>query len=81
MLCFNRHKGFLGLPGAASGKKPACQYRRPKRCSFTLWVGKMPWRRERQPTPVFSPGESHGQRSLVGYRPLGYKESGMTEAT
>ena len=31
------------------------------------WVGKMHWRRERLPTPVFWPGEFHGQRSLVGY--------------
>ena len=34
-----------------------------------------------QPTPVFLPGESHGQRSLVGYSPWGCKELGMTEAT
>ena len=33
------------------------------------WVRKIPWRREWQPTPVFLPGESHGQRSLVGYSP------------
>ena len=33
------------------------------------WVGKIPWRRARQPTPVFLPGESHGQRSLMGYSP------------
>ena len=38
------------------------------------WVGKMPWRREWQPTPVFSPGESHGQRSLAGYSPRGHRE-------
>ena len=36
---------------------------------FDSWVGKTPWRRAWQPTPVFLPGESHGQRSLVGYRP------------
>ena len=36
---------------------------------FDLWVGKIPWRRARQPTPVFLPGESHGQRSLVSYSP------------
>jgi len=36
---------------------------------FDPWVGELPWRREWQPTPVFSPGESHGQRSLVGYSP------------
>ena len=35
------------------------------------WVGKIPWRRKWQATPVFLPGESHGQRSLTGYGPLG----------
>ena len=43
------------------------------------WVGKIPWRRKWQPTPVFLPGESHGQRSLVGYSPRGHKESDTTE--
>ena len=43
------------------------------------WVGKIPWRRKRQPTPVFLPGESQGQRNLVGYSPWGCKESDMTE--
>ena len=38
-----------------------------------------PWRRKWQPTPGFLPGESHGQRSLVGYSPRGHKESDMTE--
>ena len=41
----------------------------PKRHGFDPWVRKIPWRREWQPTPVFLPGESHGQRSLVGYSP------------
>ena len=44
------------------------------------WVGKIPWRRALQPTPVFLPGESHGQRSLAGYGPWGLKELDMTEA-
>ena len=35
----------------------------------TPWVGKIPWRREWQPTPVFLPGDSHGQRRLMGYSP------------
>ena len=43
--------------------------------------GKIPWRREWQPTPVFLPGESPGQRILAGYSPWGCKESGTTEAT
>ena len=38
-----------------------------------------PWRRKWQPTPVFLPGKSHGQRSLVGYSPWGCKESDTTE--
>ena len=42
-------------------------------------VGKIPWRRKWQPTPVFLPGESHGQRGLVGYSPRGRKESDTTE--
>ena len=51
------------------------------RLRFNLWVGKIPWRREGQPTPVILPGEPHGQRSLAGYSPWGCKESDMTEAT
>ena len=49
------------------------------RTRFNPWVGKIPWRRAWQPTPVFLPGESHGQRSLAGYSPRGCKESDMTE--
>ena len=63
----------------ASGKEPTCQSRTCKRCRFDPWVGKIPWRRVWQPTPVFLPRESHGQRSLVGYSPWGHKESDMTE--
>ena len=46
---------------------------------FDSWVGKIPWRRKWQPTPVFLPGASHGRRSLVGYSPQGRKESDTTE--
>ena len=46
---------------------------------FNPWVGKSPWRRKWQPTPVFLPGESHGWRSLGGYSPRGRKESDTTE--
>ena len=42
-------------------------------------VRKNPWRRQWQPTPVFLPGESHGQRNLAGYSPWGHKELDMTE--
>ena len=57
------------------------QCRRHGRQGFDPWVGKIPWRRARQPTPVFLPGESHGQRSLKGYSPWGHKELDTTEAT
>ena len=43
------------------------------------WVGKIPQRRAWQPTPIFLPGESHGPRSLAGYRPWGRKKADMTE--
>ena len=57
------------FPSGASGKEPACQCRRIKRWEFDPWVRRIPWRRKWRPTPVFLPGESHGQRSLVGYSP------------
>ena len=60
-----------GLPGSASHKEAACQRRRHKRYGFYPWVEEIPWRRAWQSTPVFLPGESHGQRSLVGYSPWG----------
>ena len=46
---------------------------------FNPWVRKIPWRMAWQPTPVFQPGEFHGQRSLAGYSPWGCKESDTTE--
>ena len=46
---------------------------------FDPWVKKIPWRRKWQPTPVFLPGESHGQKRLVAYHPWGWKESDRTE--
>ena len=54
-----------GFPGGTSGKGSSCQCRRHKRRRFDPWVGKIPYSRKWQPTPVFLPGESHGQRSLV----------------
>ena len=50
----------------------------PGRPGFDPWVGKIPWRRKWQPTPILLPGESHGWRSLVSYSPWGRKESDMT---
>ena len=63
-----------GFPGGLSGKESICQCRKHKRCGFDPWVGKIPWRRKWQPSPVFLPGASRGQRSLGGYSPQGCKE-------
>ena len=51
--------------GDSVGKECPCQCRRHKKLGFNPWVGKIPWRRAWQPTPVFLAGESHGQRSLA----------------
>ena len=67
---------FLNIfPGGASGKEPTCQCRRPKKFWFDSWVGNIPWKRAQQPTPVFMPGESHGQRSLLKQSVLNIFES------
>ena len=60
-------------------KTPTCQYRRCQRCRFDPWVGKIPWRRSWQPTPVFLPGELHGQSSLAGYSPWDHEELDTSE--
>ena len=65
--------------GGASGKESICQCKRHESCKFHPWVGKIPWRRAQQPTPVVLSGESQGQRSLVGYSPCGRKEWDTTE--
>ena len=72
---FTASSGFQGFSGSSAGRVHL-QCRRP---GFDPYVGKIPWRRAWQPTPVFLSGESHGQRSLVGYSPWGPKESDMTE--
>ena len=54
----------MELPRWHSGKEFTCQCKRHR---FNPWVGKIPWRRKWQPTPVYLPGKFHGQRSLVGY--------------
>ena len=55
------------------------QCRRCRRHRFDPWVGKIPWRRKWQPTPVFLPGKFPGQRSLVGYSSWGHTEPDTTE--
>ena len=76
---FNCWWTTLLLPRWCSGKESACQCRRHKRCRFNPWVGKIPWSRKWQPTPVFLPGKAHGLRSQVGYSPWGCKVLDMTE--
>ena len=61
----------MGFLGGTRGKEPACQCRRHKSLRFDSWVGKIPWRRVRQPNPLFLPGEFHGHRSLVGLQSIG----------
>ena len=59
----------------------ARQCRRHKRLGFDFWVGKVPWRKAWQSSPVLLPGEPQRQRSLVVYSPQGHKESDTTEVT
>ena len=69
-----------GLPQWLSGKESACSAELQE-TQVQSWVGKIPWRRTWQPTPVFLLEESHGQRSLAGNSPWGSKELDTTEAT
>ena len=66
----------LGFPGKAQRVK-----RLPTVKQTQVWsLGQeIPWRRKWQPNPVFLPGKSYGQKSLVGYTPWGHKELDMTE--
>ena len=68
---------MLGFPGGASGKEPACQCRRLERWRLDPWVGKIPWKRAWQPTPVFLPREFHSW-SLAAYSPWGPTELDTT---
>ena len=70
-----------GFSSCSAGGESAGQCRKCKRCGFSSWVGKIPWERKWQATPIFLPGESCGQRSLAGYSPWGCKESETTELT
>ena len=62
-----------GFPSSSVVKNPPAQCLRH---GLSPWVGKIPWRRKWQPTPVSLPGKSHGQRRLAGYSPLGHKRIG-----
>ena len=71
-------KGTRSFAGGSMGKEFCFQCRR---CVFNPWVGKIPFRRAWQPTPLFLPEEFYGQRSLVVYSPWGCKESDRTAVT
>ena len=62
----------MGFPGGSDSKE-RLQCRRPE---FNFWVGKIPWRKQWQPSSVFMPGEFHGQRSLVGLLSMGSQRGG-----
>ena len=70
------HSSILGLPWWLRWQRIHPQWGRP---GLDSWVGKIPWRKGWQPTPVFLLGESHGQRNLEGYSPWGRRESDTTE--
>ena len=79
--CLRQFTGCMmirGFPWWLSGKESACQCRR---CGFDPCIRKIPWKRKRQPTPVFLPGKYHGQRSLAGYSPWGHKRIGHNLVT
>ena len=67
---------LLGFPDGLDGKESAHNV---GDLGLISQIGKISWKRECLPTPVFLPGEFHGQRSLVGYSPQGCKESDVTE--
>ena len=71
----------MGHPQWLSGKESACDAKDVGDTGSFPGVGKIPWRRAWQPTPVFLSGESRGQRSLAGYSPQGHKELDTSEAT
>ena len=65
---------FIGIfPWWHSSGESICQCRRH---GFNPWVGKLPWRKKWQPTPVFLPGKSYGQRSLAGLQYIGVARVG-----
>ena len=70
------HSFNLGFPGISDGKEPACN---AGDLGSIPESGRLPWKRERQPTPVYLPGDSHGQTSPASYSPWGRKELGTTE--
>ena len=78
IVLLHMNKPQCRLPRWLSCKEYACQCRRHKRHGLDPWVGKIPWRRKGEPTPVFLPGKFCGQKVLAGYSTWGCKESDTT---
>ena len=68
-----QYEGSLGFPGGSVVKNPPAN---AGDVHLIPRLGSSPWRRKWQPTQVFLPGKSHGQRSLIGYSPWGHKRIG-----
>ena len=75
-ILFSIHYFGFQASQVAQGQESSCQCRRHR---FNPWVRKISWRRKWQPDPAFFPGESHGQRNLVGNNPWGRKELDTTQ--
>ena len=72
------HQSAYSFPGGSDGKESANSMGNIRDAGFIPGLGRFPWRRAWLPTPVFLPGESHGQRSLASSSPFGHKESDLT---
>ena len=72
---------FANIYGGTGNKEPDCQCRRRERCSFDLWVRKIPWRRAWQPNPVFLPGEPLWTEEPGGLQSMGLQRIRHDRAT
>ena len=78
LLCWNSHSCRVSrFPRWLSGKESTCRCRSHRRHGFDPWIENIPWRRKRQPTPPFLPGNS--QKSLVGYSPGGQSQAWLSD--
>ena len=74
-------EGIFSFPGGTHGKEPTCQCKKLKRCRFNPWVGKIPWRRAWQPTPILAwriPWtEEPGGLQFIGSQKAGHNQSNV----
>ena len=77
-LFYIQQSVFWAFPSGSAVKSLPAMQEMCRRRGFNPWVRKIPWSRKWQPTPIFLPGKSHGQRSLAGYSSWGPKELDMT---